>query len=286
MSKELKHTEAMFHDTGRLAPQSKKKANIETAMENQSEEQVKSQQEDGAVEDFSEKAENGQFEKDDAEFKATQEQPVYANPEAYGTIEKGNPFDHIDEHNKAMLAYRQKFGCDCDYNLTTKDIYNLIEKGDSNYQTEGSDGKPYVVESNGEWIPQPHEQRVIDEHFELSEKAKKLYDFINSNPIFKTLPEDVQFLRRAQLFHMLQYSVMLDEIIYLFKGGSPRPKSIGEETIGFFGTENEKVFDLKYISMMMINATNLLGNDPRRNAIVRTDMEKVQMMAVKSVFSK
>lgn len=35
----------------------------------------------------------------------------------------------------------------------------------------------------------------------------------------------------------------------------------------------------------MIDATNHYGNDGRRNSIVKTDMEKVQMMAVKSVFS-
>ena len=132
---------------------------------------------------------------------------------------------------------------------------------------------------------QPHEQRVILEHKDLAQKAKDLRVFIGSNPIFKTLPSTVQVLRQAQLFHMDQYCGILAEVIRLFSGGEEAPKSKGMDLIGDFGTGNEHVFILKYLAAQYIDATDALGNDSRRNAVVATDMEKTQMMAVKSVFS-
>jgi hypothetical protein len=238
-----------------------------------------------------------------------------------------NDFAYIAEHNKAMQAYREKFGHDCDYNLTSKDIYALIYPNSTLIAEEPKEGgvlsfmpeDSHPVQEN-ENIPFPesdtvdnsiqtdstrpaqengvhplekptreyqeHEKRVIEESRELHDRTHKLFDFVNSNPIFTTLSPQVQFLRKAQLFHMHQYLAMLNEIIYLFDGNEELPITDGQETIGMFGTDKSEVFDLKYISMMMIDATNHYGNDPRRNAVVRTDMEKVQMMAVKSVFSK
>lgn len=157
--------------------------------------------------------------------------------------------------------------------------------GVSTGPSESDEAQQDAQDSNTQFVPQPHEQRVIDEHQDVYEKVQKLIDFINNNPIFKTFTENGQFLMRAQLFHMMQYCAILNERIYVFSTGKTMPKTDGQLTIGDFGVQNEKVFDLKYISAMMIDATNHYGKDGRRNAIVKTDMEKVQMMAVKSVFS-
>jgi hypothetical protein len=63
---------------------------------------------------------------------------------------------------------------------------------------------------------QPHQQRVIDEKTELDEKLSKLHDFIQDNPMFKTLPEDEQKRLGRQDFIMAEYSNILRERIEAF----------------------------------------------------------------------
>ncbi len=62
----------------------------------------------------------------------------------------------------------------------------------------------------------PHEQRVVDEQKELSEKLTKLQVFIASSPIFKELDERDQELLEEQQLAMLDYQEILDERISRF----------------------------------------------------------------------
>lgn len=157
----------------------------------------------------------------------------------------------------------------------------MSDETNLNDSNESNEMKPTPVPSPDSW-----QLRVIDERDSVANNAVKLRVFIAENPMFKELSPMVQTLRQAQLFHMEQYVGILTEIIRLFQGGEEAPITKGRDLIGDFGTGNESVFILKYLSALMIDATDSLGNDPRRNAVVATDMEKVQMMAVKSVFSK
>lgn len=62
----------------------------------------------------------------------------------------------------------------------------------------------------------PHQQRVLQEHAELEEKLKKLGDFIQSNPLYETLPEEEQRRLTNQHFHMAEYEEILRERIAPF----------------------------------------------------------------------
>lgn len=130
-----------------------------------------------------------------------------------------------------------------------------------------------------------YQLNVVEEFAKLKVKCENLREFIANGDIFKTLPKEEQSALQAQLFHMEQYAGILFNRIRVWKG-NPWEQSKGAIEIGDFGTGNEGVFVLKYLSALMIDATFVFGNSPRRNAVVMTDMEKVQMMAVKSIFSK
>lgn len=56
----------------------------------------------------------------------------------------------------------------------------------------------------------PHVQRMIDERNELSNRAQKLYNFINSNRIFETLSSEEQEDMRNQLESMTKYLESLE----------------------------------------------------------------------------
>jgi hypothetical protein len=62
---------------------------------------------------------------------------------------------------------------------------------------------------------QPHEERVVNEQKELSEKIVKLNAFIGG-PIFKTLHGAEQSLLERQLVAMQQYSGILQQRIEMF----------------------------------------------------------------------
>ena len=62
----------------------------------------------------------------------------------------------------------------------------------------------------------PHQQRVVNEKTELDDKLGKLHDFIQENPIFKTLPEDEQKRLQRQDLVMAEYSQILSERIEAF----------------------------------------------------------------------
>jgi len=65
---------------------------------------------------------------------------------------------------------------------------------------------------------QPHQQRVVDEKAELDTKAKALSEFIGTNPVFETLPQDEQNRLREQCEVMWQYSEILGKRIAAFGG--------------------------------------------------------------------
>lgn len=61
----------------------------------------------------------------------------------------------------------------------------------------------------------PHEQRVIDEHRDLTEKLNKLRAFFDT-PVFNGLSEAEQMRLRAQAGFMEGYQDMLEERIDAF----------------------------------------------------------------------
>jgi hypothetical protein len=62
----------------------------------------------------------------------------------------------------------------------------------------------------------PHQQRVVDEKAELDKKIEALSKFINSSPVFKSLPHDEQGRMEYQLLIMAEYSSILGERIAAF----------------------------------------------------------------------
>lgn len=131
---------------------------------------------------------------------------------------------------------------------------------------------------------QAHEQRVVDERFELSVKAIKLDEFIQGE-IFKTLSKRQQFLLKKQLLAMHMYLDVLDERIKSFYENEDSEFTRGETLIGSFGTDaNWNVFSLKTLASSFINYVDREGKDGRLKAIATTEMETAQMFAVKSLF--
>ncbi|MDO9148276.1 MAG: hypothetical protein Q7U52_11560 [Hydrogenophaga sp.] len=65
---------------------------------------------------------------------------------------------------------------------------------------------------------QPHQQRVVDEHKELSEKLGKLLSFFQT-PIFFGLSEAEQSRLRNQARFMDGYAAVLEERIVAFNAG-------------------------------------------------------------------
>ena len=61
----------------------------------------------------------------------------------------------------------------------------------------------------------PHQERVVTERAELSEKINKLLTFLTTDT-FKSLPEREQYLLNRQVSHMGFYLDTLDERIALF----------------------------------------------------------------------
>lgn len=62
----------------------------------------------------------------------------------------------------------------------------------------------------------PHQQRVVDERNELQDRRNKLIQFIQENPIFKTLEEGDQKLLKEQFEAMTWYQKILDSRITRF----------------------------------------------------------------------
>lgn len=59
----------------------------------------------------------------------------------------------------------------------------------------------------------PHQQRVVDEQTEVSDRLDKLTAFIASNPVFGKLPYDEQGRLKIQKFIMEQYVGVLGDRI-------------------------------------------------------------------------
>lgn len=65
---------------------------------------------------------------------------------------------------------------------------------------------------------EPHQERVLNELKELTEKREKLGAFIANNAIFGQLPTDEQNRLRRQFDIMLSYEGVLQERIDRFPG--------------------------------------------------------------------
>jgi hypothetical protein len=65
---------------------------------------------------------------------------------------------------------------------------------------------------------QPHQQRVVDEHRDLTEKLNKLRAFFDT-PIFLGLAEAEQSRLRNQARFMDGYAAVLEERIVVFMAG-------------------------------------------------------------------
>ncbi len=63
---------------------------------------------------------------------------------------------------------------------------------------------------------QPHQQRVVDEKKELDDKLDKLKTFIETNPVFKGLPDDERGRLNKQFDLMDGYSSILSQRIAAF----------------------------------------------------------------------
>lgn len=66
---------------------------------------------------------------------------------------------------------------------------------------------------------QPHQQRVVDEKKDLDEKLDKLKAFIETSPIFKSLPIDERDRLGRQFDVMAEYSSILSQRIAAFPAG-------------------------------------------------------------------
>lgn len=62
---------------------------------------------------------------------------------------------------------------------------------------------------------QPYQQRVVDEHSALDEKAKALYTFFVTK-VFETLDTDEQELLKMQYYTMMVYAGILQKRIAKF----------------------------------------------------------------------
>ena len=146
-----------------------------------------------------------------------------------------------------------------------------------------------------EQVPQPkrnleslpaHEQRVVAEREELSQKAIALDEFIQGD-IYQTLSTRQKYLLKKQLLIMDMYIQVLDARINSFYDEEDA-FTRGEELIGFFGNENFNVFTFKSLAAEFINQIDRKGGSSpasgRNKAIATTDIESAQMRAVKSLF--
>lgn len=129
--------------------------------------------------------------------------------------------------------------------------------------------------------------KVNSEYQGLGLEILKLTSFLG-NP--KYISEVMKAVMETQLNEMIAYHGTLGHRILLFESENPGIKehinySDGAQTIGNFNPSgNLQVEEIKNRSIQLINAIKAFGKDPRRVAIAITDIEKAQMMAVKSLF--
>lgn len=130
--------------------------------------------------------------------------------------------------------------------------------------------------------------KVNSEYQGLGLEILKLRSFLG-NP--KYISEEMKLVMETQMNEMIAYHGTLGHRILLFESENPGIKeyincSDGAQTIGNFNPSgNLQVEEIKNRSIQLINTIKAFGKDPRRVAIAITDIEKAQMMAVKSLFS-
>ena len=191
-----------------------------------------------------------------------------------------NPKEFDSSNNRAVVFYHDN---------GTRPVKLAYLGGEINLIYDPNINEPIqsLTNNNNPMELKPHEQRVVAEHDDLKVKAEALSKFINDeNGFFPQLTEAEQIDLKGQLFFMEMYGKILQRRIDRFYEKPILQKTQGQELIGSFGTDKREVFELKLIAALMIDKTNEYGKDARRNAIVATDMEKAQMMAVKSLFAK
>lgn len=67
---------------------------------------------------------------------------------------------------------------------------------------------------------QPHQQRVVQEHTELTDRIDKLDIFTGATSVFNTLPDDERNRMMAQLHAMELYAFILQQRIDAFTASS------------------------------------------------------------------
>lgn len=92
----------------------------------------------------------------------------------------------------------------------------LSANGDIYYSHLQSKLESMIYTNEKEKKMQPHQERVVREKKELDVKLDKLKTFIETNPIFKTLPQTEQLLLNRQFDAMAEYSHILGQRIAAF----------------------------------------------------------------------
>lgn len=124
----------------------------------------------------------------------------------------------------------------------------------------------------------------------LSLELSKLSDFLANGVSMNLVSNKMYKLMENQLINMIKYEESLTQRLELFEEEYPgisefKTNSKGAEIIGQFNPSgNKQVEEIKTRSAQLINCIDTFGKDPRRVAIAITDIEKAQMMAVKSLF--
>lgn len=137
----------------------------------------------------------------------------------------------------------------------------------------------------------PHQQRVVAEHRDLTEKITKLDEFIRGD-VFTTLPNDEQSRLSRQLSFMRGYANTLSDRIAAFVGEKiERVLSFGERAVGltFNPGNNPAVDECKRLYAAIIDTQREIwenAQDPevkRLASIAITEAQTAQMWAVKSL---
>jgi len=133
--------------------------------------------------------------------------------------------------------------------------------------------------------------KVNSEYQALGLEIMKLKNFLSLGNSINIVSKEMYSTMETQLKEMIAYHGTLGNRILLFEKENPGIKefihcSKGAQVIGQFNPSgNTQVEEIKLRAAQLINCINAFGKDPRRVATAITDIEKAQMMAVKSLFS-
>lgn len=132
--------------------------------------------------------------------------------------------------------------------------------------------------------------KVNSEYQGLGLEILKLRSFLGLGNSANIVSKKMFSIMETQMNEMIAYHRTLAYRILVFESENPGIKeyincSDGAKTIGNFNPSgNLEVEEIKNRSIQLINSIKAFGKDPRRVATAITDIEKAQMMAVKSLF--